>query len=126
MEEKNIMTFQELIDYADESKANHEKQRLEQDTERNKICWMLVKSIIDKLNYPYVEFVPVEIIDDYTFCIGGFNYNISVRGVGLEDIKEVIDAIPALEAKFNHKAGNSSIIILEVEFSKPKANKSKQ
>lgn len=107
----DVITFEKLCDYAQNAKnetANNEEQ----------VCFKIIKSIIDELRIK--REVIVRQVKEYSVMLNKTSFDISVDNlveITLEDIKTIIDKIPALEAEFI-KLDDESTRGLKVMFSK--------
>ena len=88
----DVITFEKLCNYAQNAKnetANNEEQ----------VCFKIIKSIIDELRIK--REVIVRQVKEYSVMLNKTSFDISVDNlveITLEDIKTIIDKIPALEA----------------------------
>ncbi len=119
MNEKT-MTLEELIQYAQEAKEQTEKERLAQEAKKNEACIKIIKKIIDRLKEKKGEAVIVKNSGTHWFKIDDEEYEVEKVAITLDDIKEVIDKIPALEATWTNLS-DEPITVLEVTFSETKA-----
>lgn len=107
----DVITFEKLCNYAQNAKnetANNEEQ----------VCFKIIKSIIDELRIK--REVIVRQVKEYSVMLNKTSFDISVDNlveITLEDIKTIIDKIPALEAEFI-KLDDESTRGLKVMFSK--------
>ena len=113
---ENPMTFEELVDYAQEAKEQKEKERLA--AKKNEACIDIIKKIIDRLKAKKGETAKVKQFGTNWIIIDNVEDEVEVV-ITLDDIKEVIDKIPALEARLTELC--RGITVLEVTFSETKA-----
>ena len=97
MNEKT-MTLEELCQYAQEGKEKTEKERLSKKAQRKQACYEIIEKIIDRLVADKGDAVKVWEIGKLCFNINVVSYEVTVA-ITLDDIKAVIDLIPALEAE---------------------------
>lgn len=107
----DVITFEKLCNYAQNAKnetANNEEQ----------VCFKIIKSIIDELRTK--REVIVRQVNEYSLMLNKTSFDINVDNlveITLENIKTIIDKIPALEAEFI-KLDDESTRGLKVMFSK--------
>lgn len=108
MNEKT-MTFEELINYAQEAKEKAEKELL-----HNNECINFIKGIIDRLaNMREVRVLQESI---HRFIVNGSESIMMMETIYLEDLKKMIDRIPALYADIIDDEDDGKILV--VRFSK--------
>lgn len=117
---ENGLTLEELVNYAQEAKEQTEKERLAQGVKKNEACIDIIKKIVDKLKSKGGQEVIVRATGAQSFNLDKDDWELPVWEVPvvitLDDIKAVIDRIPALEANFVD-LDNEPITVLEVTFS---------
>lgn len=112
---ETTMTLEELCQYAQEAKDEIERERLDRETKQNEAYSNIIKKIVDKLKTFKGEKVKVIAVGASEFTMNYEKYEVEVE-ITLNDIKTVIDLIPALEANFVD-LDNEPITVLEVKFS---------
>ena len=107
----DVITFEELCNYAQDAKN-------ETANKKEHVCFKIIKSIVDELRTK--REVIVRQVDKYSVMLNGTSFNVDIDNlveITLDDIKTIIDKIPALEAEFIQLDGESTRG-LKVMFSK--------
>lgn len=116
---ENGITLEELCQYAQEAKEKTEKERLSLKAQKEQDCYKIIRKIIDRLIAKKGDAVTVKKRGTNWFAINEEEYEVLIP-ISLDDIKEIIDTIPALEARWTD-LDNEPITVLEVTFSETKA-----
>lgn len=125
--EGRTMTLEELVKYANDAKNEHEKREIEKNIPKSNAIRKIIEKAIDALKDNDGAGVAIKKVGEATFLIDRVEYyfsenDIPTTGIELEDIKEVIDQIPALKASYIARQNEP----LMVWFSKTVANSSEQ
>lgn len=118
--EKEILTLQELAEYADNARNEAKQKRLEKESQKQKACMEIIMRIVKELKTSDAA-INVRKVDSKQFNLEFTLCSANVSSIELIDVaKMIIKDIPALDAVY------TDMDRLEVSFSEAKVETKKK